>query len=192
MEAEIAARKAEEARLRGEIAAHIRRLENAPRQQRTYQEISRDYQTRRDLYDSLRKRYEQAQLEEGQDGPAGLAPSGSSTPPSCRTYPAAPNRMVLSLPGGDRGAAWRWRSPRRCWPSASTRRSTPRTTSAPSPASRCWPAFPLIVTAGDRRDGAPALCLGALASCWPWARSCTLSHRFARTKVGLVAMLGRS
>src|SRR5207245_3363995 len=74
VETEINGLKADEARLRGEIDDQIRRLENVPRRQRGYQEVARDYQTTRDLYDSLRKRYEQAQLDEGDSGASAYSP----------------------------------------------------------------------------------------------------------------------
>jgi polysaccharide chain length determinant protein (PEP-CTERM system associated) len=97
VERQIEGFKADEVRIRSGIAGYIQRLENAPRRQRALQEISRDSQTTRDLYDALRKRYEQAQLEEGtQNGDAGprfrildpaVVPRG----------PAAPNRKLLLM-----------------------------------------------------------------------------------------------
>ncbi len=97
VEHQIEAFKSDEARLRSGAAGYIQRLENAPRRQRDLQEISRDNQTTRDLYDTLRKRYEQAQLEEstetGNGRPrfrildAAVVPIGA----------AAPNRPLLLL-----------------------------------------------------------------------------------------------
>jgi succinoglycan biosynthesis transport protein ExoP len=94
---QIEAFRSDEARLRSAIGGYIQRLENAPRRQRDLQEISRDYQTTRDLYDTLRKRYEQAQLDESTEnrdaGPRfrildpAVVPGGA----------AAPNRQLLLL-----------------------------------------------------------------------------------------------
>jgi uncharacterized protein involved in exopolysaccharide biosynthesis len=95
VEADIKSRRAEEAQLRAAIADHIQRLENAPRQQRTYQELSRDYQTRRELYDTVRKRYEQAQLDEAEGGPA-VSPF-RILEPAVLGGPVAPNRPMLML-----------------------------------------------------------------------------------------------
>jgi polysaccharide biosynthesis transport protein len=97
VERQIETFESDEARTRSGIAAYIQRLENAPRRQRALQEISRDYQTTRDLYDTLRKRYEQAQLEEGtQSGSAGprfRVLDAAVVPPG----PAAPDRLLLLL-----------------------------------------------------------------------------------------------
>jgi hypothetical protein len=95
VERQIEGFRADEARVRSEIGGYIQRLENAPRRQRALQEMSRDHQTTRELYDGLRKRYEQAQLDEGaQTGDAGprFRILDAAVPPS---GPAAPNRMLL-------------------------------------------------------------------------------------------------
>jgi polysaccharide chain length determinant protein (PEP-CTERM system associated) len=97
VERQVEAFKSDEARLRSGIAVYLQRLEGAPRRQQAFQEISRDYEATRDLYDALRKRYEQAQLEEG------TAASGAG--PRFRILdeavvpggPAAPNRPLLLL-----------------------------------------------------------------------------------------------
>jgi polysaccharide chain length determinant protein (PEP-CTERM system associated) len=97
VERQIEAFKDDEGRVRSAIAGYIQRLENAPRRQRALQEISRDYQTTRDLYDTVRKRYEQAQLEEGaQSGDAG--PRFRVLDPAVVPLnPAAPNRLLLMV-----------------------------------------------------------------------------------------------
>jgi polysaccharide chain length determinant protein (PEP-CTERM system associated) len=97
VERQVEAFRSDEARLRSGIGGYLQRLESAPRQERAYQEISRDYQTTRDLYDALRKKYEQAQLDES-------APGGD-TGPRFRILdeavvpggPAAPNRQLLLM-----------------------------------------------------------------------------------------------
>jgi polysaccharide chain length determinant protein (PEP-CTERM system associated) len=94
-QSEIARAKAEEDRIRREIAAYSRRLENAPRRQLAFQEVWRDYQTTKELYNSLLKRYEEAQLAEGTEQDAKrprFRILDAAVPP---TEPIAPNRMQL-------------------------------------------------------------------------------------------------
>src|SRR5438552_674860 len=95
VEAEIAKFKSDESGLRDEIAGHIQRLESAPRRQQAYQDLSRDYQTTRDLYDSLRQRYEQAQLAEGVEGTTAGPRFRILDPATVPSDPVAPNRMML-------------------------------------------------------------------------------------------------
>jgi polysaccharide chain length determinant protein (PEP-CTERM system associated) len=97
IERQIEAFKSDEVRLRSGIAGYLQRLETAPRRQRAFQEMSRDYQTSRELYDTLRKRYEQAQLEEstqsGSAGPRFRVLDAALVPGA----PAAPDRLLLLL-----------------------------------------------------------------------------------------------
>jgi succinoglycan biosynthesis transport protein ExoP len=60
---EIRSLKQEEDSLRTEIADYYRRLQGAPEQEKEFQRLTRDDQTTRDLYNSLLKRYEEAQLK---------------------------------------------------------------------------------------------------------------------------------
>jgi succinoglycan biosynthesis transport protein ExoP len=60
---EIKSLKLEEDNLRTEIADYYRRLQGAPEQEKEFQRLTRDDQTTRDLYNSLLKRYEEAQLK---------------------------------------------------------------------------------------------------------------------------------
>ena len=69
---EIRGLQAEEARIRGEIGSYERRVAGAPFREQEYQALARDYVTTRDFYDTLLKRYEEAQLAEArEDGPQG-------------------------------------------------------------------------------------------------------------------------
>jgi polysaccharide chain length determinant protein (PEP-CTERM system associated) len=95
VDGEIAKLKSDEASLRAELAGYTQRLEDAPRRQRAFQEASRDYETTRDIYDSLRKRYEQAQLEEGTEGTAGEPRFRILDEAVVPTNPVAPNRLML-------------------------------------------------------------------------------------------------
>jgi polysaccharide chain length determinant protein (PEP-CTERM system associated) len=94
---QVALLRSDEARLRSGIGGYIQRLQNAPRRQQALQDISRDHQTTREVYDTLRKRYEQAQLEEetasGAAGRRFRILDGAVQP----TSPAAPNRRFLLL-----------------------------------------------------------------------------------------------
>jgi polysaccharide chain length determinant protein (PEP-CTERM system associated) len=99
LDAELERLNTEEASIRQSIAMYESRLESTPERQQDYNLITRDYQAAKDLYDSLLKRYEEAQfaasVETDRQGerfrvlePA-LPPAG----------PAAPNRVRLMLLG---------------------------------------------------------------------------------------------
>ena len=96
---EIAGLKAEEQRVRSEIDAYQRRVDTAPQREQELQELSRDYDTLKDLYGSLLKRYEDAQLaetmEQRQRGEQFRVLDAAI--PS--RMPAAPNRLRLLLVG---------------------------------------------------------------------------------------------
>jgi succinoglycan biosynthesis transport protein ExoP len=100
IEAEIAALRSEERRLREDFATYQRRVENTPLREQEFQELSRDYETTSELYRTLLKRYEEAQLaetlEQRQKGEQFriLEPA---VPP---TSPWAPSPMRLVLLGG--------------------------------------------------------------------------------------------
>lgn len=96
---EIRGLQADEARLKGEIASYQRRIEGAPWREQEYQVLSRDYATTREFYDSLLKRYEEAQLAEAHDGsPRGqrLRLLDAAITP---TNPLAPDRVRLAMFG---------------------------------------------------------------------------------------------
>jgi succinoglycan biosynthesis transport protein ExoP len=61
---ELRALKDEEQSLRRSIAQYQEHIENAPKRQQELQDLSRDYATTKERYDSLSKRYEEAQLSE--------------------------------------------------------------------------------------------------------------------------------
>src|SRR5438132_1261637 len=95
VEADIKVFKGEEKRLKDGIATYQGRVENVPRREQEFRELSRDYDSTRELYQSLLKRYEEAQLaenmEQGQKGEQFRVPD----PALPNTEPAAPNRMRL-------------------------------------------------------------------------------------------------
>jgi polysaccharide chain length determinant protein (PEP-CTERM system associated) len=110
VDAEIAAAKAEEESLRRQINMYSQRVESAPRRQLALQEVLRDYQANKEVYDTLLKRYEQARLAEGSDGESTL-PRFRILDAAVPLYePVAPARlrllfMVLVLAAGVAGAA---------------------------------------------------------------------------------------
>ena len=99
MDAEMAKLKGDEAGLRESISAIEKRLEATPAREQEYQRISRDYSANKDLYDSLLKRFDDAQLGESMENDkqgerfrlleTALPPSG----------PIAPNRLRLMIIG---------------------------------------------------------------------------------------------
>jgi succinoglycan biosynthesis transport protein ExoP len=99
LDAEIAKLKEQETALRASIATVEQRLQSMPERQQEFQMVSRDRQSAKDLYDSLLKRYEEAQLQESMETDrrgerfrileAAVAPEG----------PSAPNRLYLLLAG---------------------------------------------------------------------------------------------
>lgn len=97
VDGELATLRHEEGLLRRLIADYEGRVENAPRRQEELQKLTRDYETSKELYDTLLKRYEEARvaesLEQGQEveGFRVLDPAVPST------APAAPNRLWLLM-----------------------------------------------------------------------------------------------
>jgi succinoglycan biosynthesis transport protein ExoP len=99
VDAEIAKLKEEETALRASIAGVEQRLEGMPARQQEFTMVSRDRQSAKDLYDSLLKRYEEAQIAESMEADrqgerfrileAAVAPEG----------PSAPNRLYLMILG---------------------------------------------------------------------------------------------
>lgn len=99
VDAEIAKLKEEETSIRASIAGVERRLETMPERQQEFAMVSRDRQSAKDLYDSLLKRYEEAQLVESMETDrqgerfrileAAVPPEG----------PSAPNRPYLMILG---------------------------------------------------------------------------------------------
>jgi polysaccharide biosynthesis transport protein len=90
LDAEIAKLKEEETSLRAQISGVERRLESMPARQQEFSLVARDRQSAKDLYDSLVKRYEEAQIAESMETDrqgerfrileAAVAPEGPSAP----------------------------------------------------------------------------------------------------------------
>jgi polysaccharide biosynthesis transport protein len=98
-ERELTSLRHQEAVLRGAIAQYETRVENAPRRQHEIQQLSRGYDLVKERYETLLKRYEDAQLsaklEQGQ-ATEQFRVLDPAIPP---TQPAAPNRLWLAVMG---------------------------------------------------------------------------------------------
>ena len=157
IDAEIAKLKEEEATIRASISGVERRLESMPERQQEFSMVSRDRQSAKDLYDSLLKRYEEAQLVESMETDrqgerfrileAAVPPEG----------PSAPNRPYLLILGvlaaiglvRRRGAARR-----------TVRFHVPlaRRAADHSPLCRCWSRFHTSRSDEAARSVAPRWC----------------------------------
>ena len=67
VEAEWKTVKSEEARISGAIAAYQQRVEMTPQREHEFKELARDYETTRELYQSLLKRSEEAHIAESME-----------------------------------------------------------------------------------------------------------------------------
>src|SRR5438445_433810 len=99
IDAEITALKAEERRLRQDIATYQRRTESAPQREQESQQLTRDYETTKEMYFSLLKRYEDAQLAENVEQGKKGEQFRILDPAITARQPSAPNRMRLVLVG---------------------------------------------------------------------------------------------
>jgi polysaccharide chain length determinant protein (PEP-CTERM system associated) len=66
-ETELKLARADEERIKRSIAQYQARLDNAPKREQEYLQATRDYQTTRELYQTLTKRYDEAQLAESME-----------------------------------------------------------------------------------------------------------------------------
>jgi uncharacterized protein involved in exopolysaccharide biosynthesis len=66
-EAETKILRDEEGRLKAAIAAYQQRVERTPQREQEFKELARDYETTRELYQSLLKRHEEAQIAESME-----------------------------------------------------------------------------------------------------------------------------
>ena len=98
-EAETAALKQEEDRLRKRIADYEHRIESSPQRQGEFQALSRDYETTKELYDSLLKRYEEALVAESLEHGQATEQFRVLDPAVPPRDPAVPNRLWLSMMG---------------------------------------------------------------------------------------------
>ena len=99
VDAELVGLKAEEKRVRDAIAIYQRRVENTPHREQSFRELARDYDSTREHYASLLKRYEEAHiaqsLEAGRQGDRFRIVEPAMPPDEA----VAPNRLRLMLLG---------------------------------------------------------------------------------------------
>ena len=99
-ETELKLAKADEQRLKHSIAQYQTRLDNAPAREQAYLDATRDYQSTKELYASLTKRYEEAQLaesmEQRQKGEQ-FRILDSAVPASTPTAPRRAKLLIASL-----------------------------------------------------------------------------------------------
>ena len=96
-ESELKILKAEDQRLRSAIAAYQARVENTPKREQEFQDISRDYDSTREAHQSLVKRYEEAQLAESMEQRQKGEQFRILDPALPSTVTAAPNRLRLLM-----------------------------------------------------------------------------------------------
>jgi succinoglycan biosynthesis transport protein ExoP len=94
-EAEIKILKSEDKRLGAGIASYQARVENVPRREQEFRELSRDYESTREHYHSLLKRHEEAQLAESMEQRQKGEQFRVLDPAVPSPRPAAPNRVQL-------------------------------------------------------------------------------------------------
>jgi len=106
-ETDIKVLKSDEKRLRDGIATYRARVENVPRREQEFRELSRDYETTRELYQSLLKRSEEAQIAESMEQRQKGEQFRVIDPAIPARAPAAPNRIKLLVMAlvGSLGAA---------------------------------------------------------------------------------------
>ena len=98
-ERELQTLREEEKALRQAVATYQRRVDNTPRREQEFQELSRDYKTMKELYNTLLQRNQEAlvaaSMEQGQKGDQ-FRLLDQAIP---STRPAAPNRLRLIFIG---------------------------------------------------------------------------------------------
>jgi succinoglycan biosynthesis transport protein ExoP len=88
---------AEEANVRKAIANYQERVENAPRREQEFQELSRDYMTTKEVYSSLLKRYEESKIAESMEYRQKGEQFRILDPAVAADHPNAPDRGRLML-----------------------------------------------------------------------------------------------
>ena len=99
IDTELANLRDEEQRLQQAIATYQRRLENTPRSDRELKSLTRDYDATRELYLTMLKRQEDAELAETMEPRQRGELFRILDPALPAERPAAPNRLILALMG---------------------------------------------------------------------------------------------
>lgn len=95
VDSQLASLKAEETLLRQLIDGYQTRLENAPKRQQELQQLSRDSEATKERYETLLKRYEEAQLSENLEQGQNVEQFRVLDPAIPSGRPTAPNRLWL-------------------------------------------------------------------------------------------------
>jgi succinoglycan biosynthesis transport protein ExoP len=96
-EAEIKVLQNEDVRLRKALAIHEERVANTPRREQEFQELSRDYLSTKELYQSLLHRHDEAQMAADMEFRQKGEQIRILDPALASAVPAAPNRRRLIL-----------------------------------------------------------------------------------------------
>jgi len=99
MDAELVKLRQEEAGIRQAIGGFEQWLESSPQRMQEYQSITRDWSAAKDLYDSLLKRYDEAQLTTSMETDRAGERFRILEPALPPEGPAAPNRVRLLIMG---------------------------------------------------------------------------------------------
>jgi len=99
LESEMTTLRQDEGAIRQTIASFEQRLESSPQRQQEYQTITRDYNAAKDLYDSLLRRSDEAQLTESMETDRAGERFRVLEPALPPEGPAEPNRMRLLILG---------------------------------------------------------------------------------------------
>jgi protein tyrosine kinase modulator len=99
LDAELVKLREDEAGIRQAIGGFEQRLESSPQRMQEYQAITRDWSAGKDLYDSLLRRFDEAQLTESMETDRAGERFRVLEPALPPEGPAAPNRMRLLIMG---------------------------------------------------------------------------------------------
>jgi polysaccharide chain length determinant protein (PEP-CTERM system associated) len=99
LDAEVTYLKSEEKRLRTAIASYVGRVDLGPQREQEFKELSRDYETTREVYATLLKRYEESQIAESMEQRQKGEQFRIIDPAVASDTPAAPNRLRLMIMG---------------------------------------------------------------------------------------------
>jgi polysaccharide biosynthesis transport protein len=97
VESELNILKGEESRLRSALGAYVGRVENSPKREQEFRELTRDYDSTREYYQSLMKRYDDAQLAESMEQRQKGEQFRILDPAVPAASPTAPNRLRLII-----------------------------------------------------------------------------------------------
>jgi succinoglycan biosynthesis transport protein ExoP len=97
LESELNLLKGDEKRLRNALTSYIGRVDNYPMREQEFRELTRDYDSTREYYASLMRRYDDAQLAESMEQRQKGEQFRVLDPAIPSSEPAAPNRSRLLL-----------------------------------------------------------------------------------------------